>query len=108
LCALRPEELVLPLLSGVSALLETGFQLSVQAETGGVLPLIVPRFLCLKGTRRVPLGSEMWEEVVVSSELSGLSALLQDQLSPYKIWVQRTVGAVHLQVQTETRSEELF
>lgn len=38
-CPLGAEELVLPLLSGVSSLLMTGFQFWVQAETGRDLPL---------------------------------------------------------------------
>jgi len=60
-------------------LLGSGFQLSFQAETRKVLPLTAPSFLCpedTEGTRWVPLGSGMWAEVIVSSELSGLSSPL--------------------------------
>lgn len=62
MCALRPpvrsleaEELVLLLLSGVSAVLVIDFQLWVQAETGTFLPPTAPRFLYTDGTRQVPL-----------------------------------------------------
>lgn len=63
----------------------TVFWLLEQAETGIVLPLSAPRFLCTEGTggtRQVPPGSGMWTEIVISSELPGLSELIRVQLSP--------------------------
>lgn len=82
--SLGAEESVLPLLSGVSALLATGFQLWAQAETGRVLPLTAPRFLYPEDTRQVPLGPGMRAEMAVSPvcELSGSSPFLRVQLSP--------------------------
>jgi len=68
-------------LSGLSDVLEPCFQLWMQTETERILYLTVGRFLCTDGSRQVPLGLEIWAEVVVSPELSGLSPLLRVQLS---------------------------
>lgn len=89
-------------------LLLTGFWLSGQAETRRVLPLTTPRSLCPEGTegiRQVLMGLGMWAEVVVSSELSGLSALLRVQLSaPWDLGAGSCgTSSVHFWVQAETR-----
>lgn len=71
--------------AGRQALLSTGFQLLVKAETQRVLLLPAPLSLCpegMDGTRRFPLESGKWVKAVVSSQLSQLSELLRIQLSP--------------------------
>lgn len=49
--SLRVGVVVLPLLSGESSILETGFQLRVQAETGSIMSLAVPWFLDPEASR---------------------------------------------------------
>jgi hypothetical protein len=49
------------------------------------------------------LGRFLWAEVVALLALTGLSALLGEQLSPGVIWVWSAVAQDHLWAQTETR-----
>ena len=63
----------------------------------------VPWFLCPNGSGRVPLGPGIWTEVVVLPELTGVSALLGDQLSSGGICECRSVAQDQLWAQTETR-----
>jgi hypothetical protein len=49
-----------------------------QTETGKILSLVVPWFLCPDGSGQVPLGPGILAEVVVLPVFSGMSALLGD------------------------------
>jgi hypothetical protein len=76
----------------------------VQMEIGKILSPTVSWFLSLDGSGWVPLGPGIWAEMVVLTVLSGVSALLGDQLSPCGIWVWRAVAQGQLQGADETRS----
>jgi hypothetical protein len=78
------------------------FSFRVQTETGKFLSLAFPWFLCPDGSG--PLGPGIWIEVMVSSVLSGVLALLGDQLFPGRIWVWRTVAHGQLQALIESWS----
>ena len=83
-------------------------QLQMQIDSRSIWSQAAPRFLCSGGSRRGPLRLGIWAEVVVLPVLSGVSALLEDQLSPRGIWVWKAVAQGQLQVQMETRSSILF
>lgn len=88
LCVLKPlcgslaaEELVLPLLSGLSVLQGTGLQLWPQALIGRALLLSLAMLPYPESTRQLLLGPWTWGEFVVCSDFSELSVLIWDQLS---------------------------
>ena len=72
-------------------------------ETINILSLAIPCCLCPDGFGRVSLGPEISAEVVVLPVLTGVSALLGDQLFPCGNCVWRAVSQGQLQVQMETR-----
>jgi hypothetical protein len=73
----------------------------VQTETRRILSPAVPWFLCHVGPGRVPLGPGIWAEVVVIPVLTGVSALLGDQLFPKGIWVWSPVAPAQRKLEAQ-------
>ena len=59
----------------------------MQTESRRILSPAVPWILCPGGCGRMMLGPWIWREVVVLPVLTGVSALLRDQLSPGTICI---------------------